>query len=131
MRALCVKYSIRMDKHIPCRTYFFERPDGRPYDVSWLQKTFRLCIKRSALSFNTNGRNPRVYDFRHNFATRVIQKWISRGIDVSVMLPRLSTYMGHAKLKDTAYYIHLVPEYFKNNHINEWLAIPEVPGYED
>jgi len=131
MRSLCVKYNIRMEQHMPCRTYFFERPDGRPYDISWLQNTFHLCIKRSALSFNTNGRRPRVYDFRHNFATRVIQKWISQGIDTAVMLPRLSAYMGHAKLKDTAYYIHLVPEHFKKNRMNEWSEIPEVPVYED
>jgi hypothetical protein len=29
------------------------------------------------------------------------------------MLPYLSTYMGHAQLSDTFYYIHLVPEFFE------------------
>ena len=47
------------------------------------------------------------------------------------MLPKLSTYMGHTSLEDTAYYIHLIPEHLERNHINEWACIPEVPVYED
>ena len=72
-----------------------------------------------------------MYDWRHNFATRVIQKWIQQGDDVAVMLPYLSTYMGHTSLEDTAYYVHLVPEHLGKDHMNEWSAIPEVPTYED
>jgi len=52
-------------------------------------------------------------------------------LDIAVMLPRLSTYMGHTSLEDTAYYIHLVPEHFETNHMNVWNGIPEVPLYED
>lgn len=131
LRSLCTKYNNRMENRIKERTYFFEHTDGTPYNICWLQKTFRLCIKRSAIVLNEHGRYPRVYDFRHNFATRVIQRWISQDKDISAKLPLLSTYMGHAKLKDTAYYIHLVPEHFKKNHMNEWSNIPEVPVYED
>ncbi len=131
MRDLCVKYNDLMDSHIPSRTYFYQRPDGNPYDASWLRKTFRVCLKYSGLSFDASGRHPRVYDWRHNFATRVIRKWILQGTDVSAMLPRLSTYMGHTKLEDTAYYIHLVPEHFKEHRMNEWSDIPEVPVYEE
>lgn len=31
------------------------------------------------------------------------------GKDLNSMLPYLSAYMGHARLPDTYYYIHLVP----------------------
>jgi len=31
------------------------------------------------------------------------------GKDLNTMLPYLSVYMGHARLSDTYYYIHLVP----------------------
>lgn len=31
------------------------------------------------------------------------------GKDLNAMLPYLITYMGHAQLSDTYYYIHLVP----------------------
>ena len=31
------------------------------------------------------------------------------GKDLNAMLPYLSAYMGHSKLSDTYYYIHLAP----------------------
>lgn len=130
LRDLCAKYDDIMESHMPGRTHFFQRPDdGNAYDIQWLQRTFRSCIRHSGLSFST--KRPRVYDWRHNFATRVIQKWIQQGDDVAVMLPYLSTYMGHTSLEDTAYYVHLVPEHLGKDRMNEWSAIPEVPAYED
>lgn len=129
LRNLCVKYNDVMEQRIPNRIYFFQRPDGRQYDALWLQRTFHLCLKNSDLVFTR--KPPRVYDWRHNFATRIIQIWLREGLDIAVMLPRLSTYMGHTSLEDTAYYIHLVPEHFETNHMNVWNGIPEVPLYED
>ena len=130
LRDLCAKYDDLMQSCMPERTHFFQRPDdGNAYDIQWLQRTFRSCIRHSGLSFSI--KHPRVYDWRHNFATRVIQKWIQQGDDVAVMLPYLSTYMGHTSLEDTAYYVHLVPEHLEKDRMNEWSAIPEVPAYED
>ncbi len=37
---------------------------------------------------------------------------LERGRDLDNCLPYLSAYMGHAHFEHTAYYIHLVPEYF-------------------
>lgn len=130
LRDLCAKYDSLMEFCMPGRIHFFQRPDdGNAYDIQWLQRTFRSCIRHSGLSFST--KHPRVYDWRHNFATRVIRKWIQQGVDVAVMLPYLSTYMGHTSLEDTAYYVHLVPEHLEKSRMNEWSAIPEVPAYED
>ena len=129
MRDLCIKYNAAMDSRMPQRTYFFQRPNGNPYDTQWLQRTFHACIRHSGLSFRD--KHPRVYDWRHNFATRQIQNWLQQDVDIASMLPRLSAYMGHTSLEDTAYYIHLVPEHFEKNHMNEWPGIPEVPAYED
>lgn len=75
LRDLCAKYDELMETFIPGRTHFFQHPDNKNgYDIQWLERTFRLCIRRSGLSFGT--KHPRVYDWRHNFATRVIRKWI-------------------------------------------------------
>ena len=129
LRDLCIKYDDLMESYIPDREYFYQRPDGDAYNVLWLQRTFRSCIRNSGLTFAD--KRPRVYDWRHNYATRVIQKWIQNGDDIAVMLPYLSTYMGHSSLEDTAYYVHLVPEHLEKDRMNEWSAIPEVPVYED
>lgn len=61
----------------------------------------------------------------------MIRKWIRQGDDIAVMLPYLSTYMGHTSLEDTAYYVHLVPEHLEGGQLNQWAFIPEVPVYEN
>lgn len=50
-------------------------------------------------------RPPRLYDLRHTYAVRTLLRWHSEGRDVDAMLPALSTYMGHARLSDTYWYL--------------------------
>ena len=45
------------------------------------------------------GPKPRVYDFRHTFATECICRWMREGRDIDAMLPFLSAYMGHARYR--------------------------------
>ena len=48
---------------------------------------------------------PRVHDLRHTFAVNRVVEWNRQGVDVGRMLPVLSTYLGHAHVADTAYYL--------------------------
>lgn len=128
---LCRKYDDVISRHLPEREYFFQRTaENLPLTAEWQGDLFRSCAKHAGMSF-PEGRWPRVYDFRHNFATHVIRKWIREGKNVSAMLPYLSGYMGHASLKATAYYIHLVPEHLTDTGLTAWGCMPEVPDYED
>ena len=36
---------------------------------------------------------------------------MAQGIDVAAMLPYLSTYMGHATVDSTYYYVHTSPDF--------------------
>ena len=76
----------------------------------------------------------RVYDLRHRFATAVLMDWLDRGEDLYTALPYLSAYMGHSDFRDTAYYIHLLPERLLKTSSIDWsrfsALIPEVPEYE-
>ena len=51
------------------------------------------------------------------------------------MLPYLSVYMGHAKLSETAYYIHILPENLIMSPGVDWDALnailPEVSKWPD
>ena len=38
---------------------------------------------------------------------------MTQGIDVAAMLPYLSTYMGHATVESTYYYIHTSPDFMQ------------------
>lgn len=56
------------------------------------------------------GRGPRQQDLRHTFATRKLIEWYRSGVDVTRMMPNLSTYLGHASIHSTYWYIQAVPE---------------------
>jgi len=58
--------------------------------------------------FTRKGNTPRLHDFRHTFAVRVLQRWYQKGEDVQVRLPFLSTYMGHVSITSTYYYLQFI-----------------------
>jgi len=54
--------------------------------------------------------NPRIHDLRHSFAVRRIILWHEQGIDVDQAMLTRSTYLGHAKISNTYWYLTGVPE---------------------
>jgi integrase len=56
------------------------------------------------------GRRPRLHDLRHTFACRCLLRWHRGGADVDQRIAALSTYLGHAKVSDTYWYLTGVPE---------------------
>ena len=93
---------------MPDREPFFPNSEGGFYGKRGLEKTFRQTLMKAGID-GTGRRSPRLYDFRHTFATHRLYHWTCEGKDLNAMLPYLSAYMGHAQLSDTYYYIHLVP----------------------
>jgi len=53
---------------------------------------------------------PRIHDLRHSFAVRRVMLWHAQGIDVDQAMLSLSTYLGHAKVSNTYWYLTAVPE---------------------
>ena len=53
---------------------------------------------------------PRVHDFRHRFAVRTLLDWYRDGKNIEQQLPVLSTYLGHAYVRDTYWYLSACPE---------------------
>lgn len=53
---------------------------------------------------------PRIHDLRHSFAVRRLMLWHAQGIDVDQAMLSLSTYLGHAKVSNTYWYLTAVPE---------------------
>jgi integrase/recombinase XerD len=55
-------------------------------------------------------RGPRIHDLRHYFAIRTMLNWYRSNIDVDAHLPELSTFLGHARVSDTYWYLSATPE---------------------
>jgi len=65
---------------------------------------------RAANVRGTDGRTPRVHDFRHSFAVGSLLRWYQQGADVQSNLPKLAMYMGHVSIVSTAYYLRWIPQ---------------------
>jgi len=124
---LCRKYDCRKQP----RTYFFERENGGKIPTYWMTKQFHICWRNSGLKKRLN---PRPYDLRHNYATRILMRWVNEKKDIMGMTPYLSAYMGHRDFTSTLYYIHLLPERLANCEGIDWERFeriyPEV-SYEE
>jgi len=53
---------------------------------------------------------PRIHDLRHSFAVRRLLLWREQGLDIGQRMLALSTYLGHAKISNTYWYLSGVPE---------------------
>jgi integrase len=52
----------------------------------------------------------RIHDLRHSFALRRLLRWHEQGESVHQHMLTLSTYMGHAKISNTYWYLTGVAE---------------------
>lgn len=110
---ICRNYAMLLQKTCPGSKYFFpsQLEHLNPYTGIGFARLFRKCWNSAGIG-TYGGDTPRPYSFRHTFATRRLYQWMKEGKDIEAMIPYLSSYMGHERFSDTAYYIHLVPEIF-------------------
>lgn len=89
---------------------FFVGDYGRPVRTASLEYAFGLL--RQSLQWTARGghRAPRIQDLRHTFVCRTLQRWYSAGVDIDQRMLALSTYVGHAKVTDTYWYVTATPE---------------------
>jgi len=75
--------------------------------VRW---TFHRMLADAGIGRPSPCRRPRLHDLRHTFAVRTLIGWYEGGANVEALLPRLATYLGHAHINDTYWYLSAVPE---------------------
>ncbi|MEW5884847.1 MAG: tyrosine-type recombinase/integrase [Armatimonadota bacterium] len=81
---------------------------GEPgYTGAGFADLMRKLFRRGGIR-NAAGRTPRVHDLRFSFAVHALLRWYRAGIDVQTRLPALSTYMGHASISATQYYLRFL-----------------------
>lgn len=93
------------------------------------EKSFERLRKEAFISRPGGPRNqPRLHDFRHTFATVRLITWYREGRDVQRLLPHLSTYLGHYKIRHTQRYLAMTAELLQEaSQCFERYAMPEVP----
>jgi integrase/recombinase XerD len=90
--------------------YFFcSRYDGR-LDEGQVRRIFYTMSRQIGIRGAAASHGPRLHDFRHRFAVHALLRWHRAGEDVRRRLPILSTYLGHAHVTDTYWYVTGTPE---------------------
>lgn len=89
---------------------FFIFDYGRSASTQSIQYAFRIL--RRQLKWRARGGHPapRIHDLRHTFVCRRLERWYEQGLDIERNILALSTYIGHAKVTDTYWYVTATPE---------------------
>jgi site-specific recombinase XerD len=95
----------------PTRNAFLLRRDGRPISLHTAERYFRMLRSRVGLRRSDGAYfQPRLHDLRHSFAVHRLVAWYRQGADVQLLLPKLSTYLGHVSLAETQHYLTMTPD---------------------
>ena len=89
---------------------FFLAARGVPLAYRSVCATFRRVVTDAKIAPDRTTRPPRLHDLRHGFCVRTMLDWYRDGVDVEAVMPRLSTYVGHAKPSATYWYLEAAPE---------------------
>jgi integrase len=71
--------------------------------------TFRCILRRAGIA-PERSQQPRIHDLRHTFATRVLEQCGAERGAVARHFVALSTYLGHADIRNTYWYLQATPE---------------------
>jgi integrase len=75
-----------------------------------VKRTFARFRHQLGWTGQGRARRPRLHDMRHTFAVRRLLRWYQEDANIGQKLLALSTYLGHAKVTDTYWYLSAVPE---------------------
>jgi integrase/recombinase XerD len=105
-------YAKRRDERFGVRAerYFLVNLNGNRLDKGEVHRAFYLLSRQTGLRAVDSSRGPRLHDFRHRFAVETLLRWYRNGEDPKRRLPILSTYLGHAHVTDTYWYLTGTPE---------------------
>lgn len=106
-------YATRRDDYRVCRksAWFFVLRGGQRLRPQYTHRVFVGIAQRIGLRDpRSDRRSPRLHDLRHSFAVNTILRWYRAGEDVERLLPTLTTYLGHSKVRDTYWYLSACPE---------------------
>lgn len=110
-QALC-DYRQRRDRTVAYRPdmTFFVSSQGCALPSRTVHTVFAGL--REQLGWKPRGDHPqpRIHDLRHAFAVRRVLQWHQAGVTMDHGMFWLCTYLGHAKISDTYWYLTGVPE---------------------
>lgn len=107
-QALDAYLEVRQTMAFPDRALFVSAA-GKPLPYNTVRGVFLHLLNRSGLKGAHSGRDPRIHDLRHTFAVRSLEQCPHDHAAVGRHTVALSTYLGHAHVTDTYWYLQAAP----------------------
>jgi site-specific recombinase XerD len=100
------------DRHVERNAgmHFFVSPSGRALSSRMVNDIFDQLRRRLGWHARGGHPHPRIQDLRHSFAVTRLQRWYEAGETVDHAVLWLCTYLGHASISDTYWYLSGTPE---------------------
>jgi len=108
------RYIVRRRRLLTTDDHVFVSNNGRALSQQTIYSTFLRLLKSSDLLHAAGHRRPRIQDLRHSFAVRALEACPEGRDDVGQHMLALSTYMGHASIKCTYWYLQVTPHLMRD-----------------
>lgn len=94
----------------------FVATTGQPLTYPMINGTFHYLLRSVQLQATARERirTPRIHDLRHRFAVRALERAGGERHRIAQQVLALSTYLGHAHVADTYWYLHATPLLMRN-----------------
>jgi integrase len=89
--------------------HLFVLSTGEPPDRATVSRAFIKVARQVSLRGPQGERGPRLHDLRHSFAVRSLEQCGNDRASINRHMLALSTYLGHACLSDTYWYLEATP----------------------
>ena len=89
--------------------WLFPSVEHRKLCPTTVNNMFRSILRRAGIALERHPR-PRIHDLRHTFATRALEQCGAQRGMVARHFVALSTYLGHADIRNTYWYLEATPE---------------------
>jgi integrase/recombinase XerD len=91
--------------------YFFISESGKALHRRAAWCSFRRLVKRLGINSPKDGRRPSLHCLRHAFAVERLLEWYRGGVvDIRLVAPNLSVYLGHLSIQESYWYLTATPE---------------------
>ena len=102
-------YIVKRRRLLTTDDHIFVSNNGRSLAQQTVYSTFLRLLKESDL-LRVGDRRPRIHDLRHSFAVRALEACPEGRDNAGQHMLALSTYMGHASMKSTYWYLEVTPQ---------------------
>jgi len=104
------RYLKRRSRYAPAEDHVFVSLRRKPLLIHDVEVAFKTAARASGLVEQPGRSRPTPHSLRHTFAVRALLACPDGRDAITKHMVALSTYLGHAKVADTYWYLEAVPE---------------------